>query len=333
MTAKLALGTISRRTALAVLGAAMAQPLHAQEANYPSRRITLLVPYAAGSTNDIFARILAEGLSPKLGQSIIVENRPGAGGTVGIGQVIRAAPDGYTLALISTSSVAINRALYTNLSYDPAKDLVPVSIPATTPNALIVAADQEINSVEDLVRKGKAATGTPLRHFSPGNGTSQHLSAVLFSRLAGIKAENIPYKGQEGITGMIGGQTQYGFATVPSVVGLVNAGKIKVLGITGDRPSAMFPSAPTLASLGYPEFAYGQIWYGAAAPAKAPAAIREKLGSEIAKLLAEPGIQEKLLKAGFEIGAVMTGAEQEAFIGRQVTFWEQLVKESGATPE
>ena len=317
----------TRRMAISLIAASVvAAPASAQD--YPSRRVTIVVPYGASSTNDIFGRIMAEGLSDELGQPVIVENKPGAGGTVGIGQVVRGEADGYTLAVISTSSVALNRALYTNLTYDPAKDLTPIAIPSTTPNALIVSADQNINTLEELIAKAKGLN--PPRYNSAGSGTSQHLSAVLLSKVAGLNAEHVPYRGQEGITGMIGGQTLFGFASVPSVVGLVRGGKLKIVAMTGERPSSAFPEIPTFVSKGYPQFAYGEIWYGIGAPSGIPDAIKAKLSEALTKAVARPDIKERLAKAGFDPVPPMSKDERAQFIDRQVKFWGDLVKESGA---
>jgi tripartite-type tricarboxylate transporter receptor subunit TctC len=271
---------------------------------------------------------MAEGLSAELGQPVIVENKPGAGGTVGIGQVIRSEPDGYTLAVISTSSVAINRALYANLTYDPAKDLVPIGIPSTTPNALIVSADQNINTLDELIAKAK--TQSPPRFNSAGSGTSQHLSAVLLSKVTGMNAEHVPYRGQEGITGMMGGQTLFGFASVPSVVGLVRGGKLKILAVTGERPSSAFPEFPTFASKGFPQFTYGEIWYGIAAPSGIPDAVKDKLSAALTKAMANPEMKDRLAKAGFDPVPEMSKEERAQFIDRQVKFWGDLVRDSGA---
>ena len=326
----------SRRLVLSLIaGSAISSKVLAQESekNFPTKRVTLTVPYGASSTNDIFARIVAEGLSTELGQSIIVENKPGAGGTIGIGQVTRAPADGYTLALISTSSVAINRALYRSLPYDPARDLEPIGIPSTTPNALIVSADQNINSVAELIEKAKSLSPGPIRYNSAGSGTSQHLSSVLFARLGGFKAEHVPYRGQEGITGMLGGQTQFGFASVPSVVGLVRAGKLRILGVTGQRPSSAFPDVPTLVSQGFPAFAYGEIWYGVATPSTVPAAIKDKLMQALSSIVEQPATRERLSKAGFDPAPRMTKAELHEFIAKQVAFWGDLVRDSGATAD
>ncbi|MGE0751638.1 MAG: Bug family tripartite tricarboxylate transporter substrate binding protein [Variibacter sp.] len=319
----------TRRSVLSLLAAStLTSTGWTQSEKFPTRRVTLTVPYGAGSTNDIFARIVAEGLTAQLGQSVIVENKPGAGGTLGIGQVTRAPADGYTLALISTSSIPINRALYKSLSYDPVRDLFPVGIPCTTPNALIVSADQNINTVAELVTKAK--TMSPPRYNSAGSGTSQHLSGVLFSRLTGINAEHVPYRGQEGITGMMGGQTLFGFASIPSVVGLVRAGKLKILAVSGSKPSSAFPDVPTLVSLGFPDFSYGEIWYGVATPSATPAPVKKTLTEAMTAVAAKPDIRERLSKAGFDLAAPMNDEERKKFVDKQVVFWGDLVSASGA---
>lgn len=237
----------------------------------PPGPLTLVVPYGPGSTNDLLARLLAPELGAQLGRPMVVDNRPGAGGTLGIGQVVRSRPDGSTLALVSASSIPINRALFRNLSFDPARDLTLVGVAASTPNALIVSGESGIASLADLVAAAKRPGRPPMRHFSPGNGTSQHLSCVQLARLAGIAVENVPYRGPaEGITGLLAGEVAFGFASVPSVVGLVRDGRLRALGTTGPRASAL-PGVPTLASLGYAPFVDTDVWYGIAAPRGEPA--------------------------------------------------------------
>ena len=323
-------GYLSRRLFLSLMASSAATPgAFAQSGDkFPSRRLTLTVPYGASSSNDICARILAEGVSAELGQPVVVENKPGAGGTLGIGQVIRGAADGYNLALISTSSVAINRALYQNLTFDPARDLTPVSVPSSTPNALIVSADQNISTVAELIDRAKSMS--PPRYFSAGSGTSQHLSAVLFSQLAKLNAEHVPYRGQEGITGMMGGQTLFGFASIPSVVGLVRSGKLRILATTGERPSSAFPDRPLLTTLGYPQFGYTEIWYGVAAPSGVPAPIKETLAKAFNAAAAVPATRERLAQAGFDPVPPMTAEQLDDYIKKQVAFWHDLVKDSGA---
>lgn len=317
----------TRRAALAAAAGALAGPALAQ---LPPGAITIVVPYGAGSTNDIVARLVAPEISTLLGQPAVVDNRPGAGGTVGIGQVVRARPDGLTLALVSASSIPLNRALYRNLTFDPAADLRLLAIAGSTPNALIVSAESGITSLAELIAAGKRP-GQTLRHFSPGNGTSQHLSCAQLATLTGIAVENIPYRGPaEGITGLMAGETNFGFASVPSVVGLIRDGKLRALGTTGPRPSSL-AGVPTLVSLGYPGFADTDVWYGFAGPKALPDAIQASLRDAFGRALANDGLKERLQRAGFDPVPPSTPAQLDAFVQAQVQFWAALVASSGAT--
>lgn len=307
-------------TSGAAIRAARAQP------GFPPRPVTLVVAFSAGSTNDILARMLAAEVGPILGQPMPVDTRPGAGGTLAVAGVARGRADGMTLVVVSTSTIPINRALYRNLSYDPHQDLAPVSISASTPNALVVRADSPLRRPADL------ATTPGLRHFSPGNGTSQHLSCAQVLRAAGGTSEHIPYRGPaEGIAGLLSGDTEWGFSAVPSILGLVRDGRLRVLGLTGTAAPASLPGAPTLASLGLPGFEETDVWYGVAAPAGTPPEALAVLRQAFAGALAQPALQARLTAAGFYPVPPMDGQAMEGFIARQVAFWADLVKASGAT--
>jgi tripartite-type tricarboxylate transporter receptor subunit TctC len=322
---------MARRSLLGLGAAALVAEWARAQGAYPTRSPTIVVPYGAGSTNDILARLLAADLGTKLGQAVVVDNRPGAGGTLGIGQVVRGQADGYTLALVSTSSIPINRALYRSLAFDPARDLTLISITNSTPNALIVSADNPARSIGDLVAMSKKPGVPPLRYFSPGNGTSQHLSCVQFQKLVGVGMEHIPYRGPgEAITGLLAGETAFGFASVPSVVGLVRDGRLRALGTTGPRTSAL-PGVPTLASEGYGDFADTDVWYGVAAPKGLSDSLRTTLREALQSIVAAPALRDRLSVAGFDPVPPMNAAESEAFVARQVTFWADLVRQSGAT--
>lgn len=323
---------LGRRTLLAGSAAlGLAGPAQAQPAALPAGTVSIVVPYGAGSTNDIIARLVAPDLSQLLGHTVVVENRPGAGGTLGIGQVVRARPDGLTLALVSASSIPINRALYRNLTFDPARDLTLLVVAGSTPNALVVSASSGINSLADLIALGKRPGRPPLRHFSPGNGTSQHLSCAQLAALTGLTVENVPYRGPaEGLTGMMAGETDFGFASVPSVVGLIRDGRLRALGTTGPRPSTL-ENVPTLVWMGYPSFGDTDVWYGIAGPKGMPPETQALLRSAFDRALAEDGLKARLQRAGFDPVPPRTPAQLDAFVQTQVTFWANLVQASGAT--
>ncbi|WP_165585650.1 tripartite tricarboxylate transporter substrate binding protein [Roseococcus sp. SYP-B2431] len=321
---------IMRRRAL--LGAAGAAGFIPASRALPAGTVTIVVPYGAGSTNDIIARLVAPELSALLGQSVVIDNRPGAGGTLGIGQVVRARPDGLTLALVSASSIPINKALYRNIPFDPARDLTLLTIAGSTPNALIVPAGGGIDSLAGLIARARQPGQPPLRHFSPGNGTSQHLSCAQLAMLTGIAVENVPYRGPaEGVTGLMAGETQFGFASVPSVAGLIRDGRLKALGTTGPRPSTLLAGVPTLVSLGYPAFGDTDIWYGFAGQRELPTETQTQLRAAFDRVLADAGLKERLRRAGFDAVPPATAAQLDAFVQAQVAFWAELVRSSGAT--
>lgn len=292
----------------------------------PSGTLTLVVPYGAGSTNDILARLLAPDIGAHLGQTMVVDNRAGGGGTIGIGQVIRVRPDGSTLALVSASSIPINRALYRNVPFDAARDLALIGVAGSTPNVLIVAADSGITSLAELLAAARRPGQPPMRHFSPGNGTSQHLSCAQLASLTGITFENVTYRGPaEALTGLLAGEVVFGFASVPSIVGLLRDGRIRALGTTGPRPSSL-QGVPTLVSLDLPTFANTDIWYGIATQRAVPPAAQAELRTAFNRALEAPALRARLAQAGFDPASPMTQAESEAFLANQVTFWGDLVR-------
>lgn len=320
-----------RRQVLAIGGAAVATGAAAQGRAVPQGPIAFVVPYGAGSTNDILARLLAPDLGTQLGQTVVVENRVGAGGTLGIGQVVRARADGTTLALVSASSIPINAALYRNLPFDAARDLVLVGVAGSTPNVLIVPAESPYASLAELVAAAKQPGRPPMRHFAPGNGTSQHLSCVQLANLTGMPVENITYRGPaEALTGMMAGEVAFGFASVPSITGLLRDGRLRALGTTGPRQSAL-AGVPTLASLGYPTFADTDVWYGIATQRGVPAPVLAELRGAFDRALLTPALRERLQRAGFDPASPMSGAEADAFVARQVTFWRDLVRAANVT--
>ena len=324
----------TRRQALALAAAAgfagQAQAQGGARA-LPAGTITLVVPYGAGSTNDILARLLAPEIGAQLGQAMVVDNRAGAGGTLGIGQVIRARPDGLTLALVSASSIPINQALYRNLPFDAARDLALIGIAGSSPNVLIVSADSGITSLAELLAQARRPGQPPMRHFSPGNGTSQHLSCAQLASLTGIPVENVVYRGPaEALTGLMAREVVFGFASIPSIVGLLRDGRLRALGTTGPQPSSL-QGVPTLMSLGYPGFADTDVWYGIATQRAVPPAAQAELRGAFDRALALPGLRERLARAGFDPAAPISAERADAFLTSQASFWGNLVRSTGVT--
>ena len=321
---------LSRRSLFALAGTAAA-PAFAQAPAF-NRPLSIVIPYSAGSSTDILGRLLAPGMTAQLGQPVVVENRTGAGGTVGMGHVARSAPDGHTMVLTSASAGPVNRALFRNLNFDPVRDLSLVNLTNMSMNALIVAGNNPARSAAQLVEAAKRPGAPPMRYFSPGNGTSQHLSAVLFGQLAGAAFEHVPYRGPaEGLTALLAGDVAFGFASLSSIMGMMADGRVRAFGVTGrSRPRAL-PDLPTLAELGYARFAEVMVWTGFAVPRATPAPVQQALNDAIAAVVALPATQERFAQIGIEPVPRMTLAENAAFMEAQLTLWEGLVRSSGAT--
>lgn len=320
-----------QRRALLAAGAALPAAAQAQAPGFPSRQISIVVPYGAGSSTDILGRVLAPPLSAQLGQTVVVENRVGAGGTIGMGHVARSAPDGHTMVLTSASAGPVNRALFRNLGYDPVRDLSLVCLTNISFNALVVPGNSPSSTLAEFAARAKAPGAPVLRYFSPGNGTSQHLSAVLLSQLLGVRMEHIPYRGPaEGLTAVMTNEVDFGFASLSSIVGMLREGRVKALGLTGKQRSRALPDVPLLAELGYPPFADVLVWTGLAVPKATPDAIKEALRAAIGAVLDLPATQERFAQIGIERVPPMTLAEMDGFMEQQLTLWDGLVRDSGA---
>lgn len=323
--------TMQRRALLAAAGGAIPVAARAQAPGFPSRQVSIVVPYGAGSSTDILGRVLAPPLSAQLGQTVVVENRVGAGGTIGMGYVARSAPDGHTMVLTSASAGPVNRALFRNLGYDPVRDLSLVCLTNISFNALVVPGNSPSSTLAEFAARAKAPGAPVLRYFSPGNGTSQHLSAVLLSQLLGVRMEHIPYRGPaEGLTAVMTNEVDFGFASLSSIVGMLREGRVKALGLTGKQRSRALPDVPLLAELGYPAFADVLVWTGLAVPKPTPDATKEALRSAIGAVLDLPATQERFAQIGIERVPPMTLAEMDAFMEQQLTLWDGLVRSSGA---
>ena len=314
------------RATLAAIALVVAPALSAQP--YPAKPVQVIVPYLAGGPADVGARIVAQGLSERLGQPFVVINRPGAGGNIGSEQIAQAAPDGYTLG-IGGSTTGANVGLYPTLPYDPVKSFAPISIHYRDANILVVNPSSPINSVADLVKLAKAKPGE-LTFSSSGNGTSTHLSGELFNQMAGTKITHVPYKGvPPAIADVMGGQVTMMFASSTIVAPQIKAGKVKAIAITSAKRSAVLPDVPTFAEAGMPGFE-SYAWYGFFAPAKTPPDIIAKLNEAALKVMKSPEWQRVLAETGSEnVGE--SPAQFAAFTKAEATKWAKVVKDSGAT--
>jgi tripartite-type tricarboxylate transporter receptor subunit TctC len=308
--------------ALMVLGHA-----HAQNA-WPAKPIRLIVGFAAGGSTDVTARIIAQALSERLGQPVVIENRGGAGGNIGADAVAKADPDGYTLLMATSSTFAANPNLYKTLPFDVQKDFAPITVTAFIPNLLVVNPSVPANNVAEFITYLKA-NPEKLNFASAGNGTSQHLSGELFNSLAGVRMTHVAYRGgAPAVSDLLGGQVQVIFAPLVEVIQQVRAEKLRALGITTAKRSPLLPEVPTiLESLPGYEVA---LWNGLLAPAKTPPDIIERVNRATIEALRSPEVKAKLAEQGSEpVGN--TPAEFKAFIESELVKWRRLVEISGAT--
>src|SRR2546427_11132267 len=277
--------------ALAPLCGALAQP-------YPSKPLRIIVPFTPGSATDTMARPIAERLSSALGQPVVVENRPGAGGTIGIAALAKSPPDGYTLAVVSAGHV-VNPVLYANLPYDTLKDFAGVAPLAGLPSVLVVSPELGVRSVHDLVAMAKAKPGQ-LNYATAGTGSAAHISAEKFRMAAGIDALHVPLKGSpESVTETIAGRTHFPWPPPPTAMGQIRAGQLLALAVSTGKRSPALPEVPTIAEAGYPKGEFN-FWVGMLAPAGTPREVLAKLNSETQKALAAPDMRDRLAQLGAE---------------------------------
>ena len=300
----------------------------AQAQDYPTKLIRIVVPFPAGGATDILARAAAQKMTEAWGQSVVVDNRPGAGGNIGSELVAKAAPDGYTLEMGTVGTHAINASLYAKMPYDHVKDFAPVILVAGVPNVLVVNPSLPVNSVQELIAYAKANPGK-LNFASSGSGTSIHLSGELFKVMAGVQMTHIPYKGSApALQDLIGGQVQFMFDNLPPSLPQIKAGKLRALAVTSATRAPALPDTPTIAESGLPGYE-ASSWFGVLAPAGTSPAIIAKLNAQIAAWLATPEAREKMLA----LGANAAGGSPEDFakhIAAETAKWQKVVKESGA---
>lgn len=313
----------------AVLACASLAVTPAEAAPFPDRPITLVVPLAAGSTADILARSIQPGLSQQLGQTVVVENKPGGGGQIAMSYVAKATPDGYTLVLGSNNTWAINLGLFSKLSYDPTKDFVPVAYLAGGSNVLVVPSDSPYRSVPELVSALKAQPGK-LMYSSGGNGTTHHLSAELLLSITGTQAAHIPYRGApQGVAAVMAHEVAFAFYNTPSVSGLVKEGKLRALAVTGEARSPLLPDVPTMMEEGVPGYVI-TVDLGLMAPAGTPPDVVAKLNAAARIVMDSAEQRQRLQGLGYEIFHDGPPSGLAAFIQADIAKWVPLVQRSGA---
>ena len=314
---------LQRRQILKGSGAALlVLPLMAGAQAWPARPIRLVVPFPPGGLIDTMARLIGPRLALELGQPVVIENKPGAGGNLGAAEVARATPDGYTL-LMASPPLTISPALYANLPYKP-EQIAPVGLIGRVPNVLLVNPKSGINSVADLVARARKTPGQ-LNYASNGNGTSLHLSAELFKTTTGTFITHIPYRGAaQAVTGLIAGEVDMMFENLPSVLGQIQGGSVKALAVTTRQRSKALPGVPTLIEAGLADFDVS-AWYGVAAPAGTPAAVLARIEQALDRLSRDPEIARTMESRGAEVG-FLGSAQMGAFMAADAIKWKRVAE-------
>jgi tripartite-type tricarboxylate transporter receptor subunit TctC len=313
-------------TAALVSLAALAVPASAQEAPWPSKPVRIVVPFPPGGAADVFARLIAEQAGKSIGQPVVAENRPGAGGQIATDHVAKSAPDGHTM-LIVTVGHAVNPSLYPKLPYDTLADLVPVARIADLPSVLVVNPEVPAKSVQELVALMKAKPGV-LTYASSGNATTSHVAGAMLTAQAGVQALHVPYKGSApAITDLIGGQVQWMIDPVLSSAQHVKAGRLRALAVSTPKRSSLVPDLPTIAESGLPGYDFA-AWFVLLAPARTPPAIVERMHREVERILAMPETKARFVQLGAEPGSG-TPAQVAAFLAGEVRRYEKVVRDAG----
>jgi tripartite-type tricarboxylate transporter receptor subunit TctC len=297
--------------------------------DYPSRPVRIIVPFGAGGPTDVFTRAIAEELRKSLHQTFVMENKPGAGTTIGTDYVAKATPDGYTLLMVSGTQT-VNETLYTKKPYHLMHDLVPIAPLIDSDLVLVVHPSVPAKNLQELLALARAKPGT-LNFGSSGPGSNYHMAAELLKHLTGINIVHVPYKGSTGMrTDILSGQIQMLFDSVPTMAPLIKAGKVRALGTSGAKRSPILPDVPTLAEAGVPGF-QATLWVGFMAPAGTPQPIVEKLNAEITKIVLRPDIKAAWEKQGAE-PVTMTQAQFKAFMDAQIAKWADVIKANDIKP-
>lgn len=296
--------------------------------NWPTKPIRLVIPFTAGGNTDVVARLIAPHIEKAVGQTIVVENRPGAAGNIGAENVARAEPDGYTFLMGTVGTQAINYSIYKDIRFKP-EDFAPVTLIASVPNVLVVNPSLPVNSVQELIEYGKKNPDT-LTFASSGAGTSIHLSGEMFKNRTGTDMVHVPYKGSSpAVTDLVGGQVHLMFDNLPTSLPFIKNGKLRALAVTSAERSTNLPDVPTMIEAGVPDFEAGS-WFGILAPAGTPEAIVNKVDQAIQAAMASPEMQKRLIDLG-AVPAVKGPKEFDAYIGTEIDKWKAVVQAAGAS--
>jgi tripartite-type tricarboxylate transporter receptor subunit TctC len=314
------------KKALAALLLAAA-PFAASAQAWPDRPVKIVVPFGPGGFTDVAARILQKELSASLGQSVVIENKPGAGSTIGTAEVFNAKPDGYTLVMISTTHV-ISPHLYKQMPYDPIRGFTPVMKLAEGPYVLVVHPSVPAKNVAELIALAKSQPGA-IDYASSGNGSAQHLVGALFNSSAGVKMNHVPYKGSnQAMNDLVGGQVKVSFVGVPNALPNLANGKLRALGVSTAKRYGELPDVPSIAEAGVPGYD-ATVWLGLLAPAGTPRDIVQKINAEIGKVLSTPEARKLMASAGVDVS--IAGSDEFALLRSELDRWGSVVKETGAT--
>jgi tripartite-type tricarboxylate transporter receptor subunit TctC len=299
---------------------------------WPTKPIRMIVPLAPGATADIVARIYADELGKALGQTIVVDNKTGAGGTIATAEAARAPADGYTMLLISQGTVVFNIGLYAKPGYDPVKDFDAVAVAGAVSNVLVVHPDNPAKTVADVIAQAKAKPGE-MTYSSGGTGTSHHMSAVLFERDTGVKMQHVPYRTTPaGIMGVANGEVAMGFFNTPTVIGQIKGGKLKAIAITSEQRSELLPDVPTMVEQGVKGYVFN-TWMGFAVPKGVPAQVVNKLNAELIRIARLPAVLEKTKAQGIDMMPPDPPAAVDKLVRDELALWVPIIKASGATAE
>lgn len=327
--------TLTRRYALAgflLLASPLLTSTAGWAADWPERTIRMIVPFAAGSGADTVGRTFAEELAKALGQSVIVDNKGGAGGLLGTAEGARAPADGYTLLLTSQGATVFNMGLYKTPGYDPLKDLAPVVTTGILTNVMVVSSANPATTVADVIAQARAKPDQ-LTYGSSGVGSSLHMSGVILEQRTGIKLQHVPYRGAPAaVLAVVNGEVTMGFFNAPTVLGQIKAGKLKALAVTTKDRSVMLPDVPTMMQAGVPDYVVA-TWLGFALPANAPPAVISRLNTELNRIGQLPQVKERLLVQGFEMLPPNSPEAARKLIADDQALWLPIIKQSGAKAE
>ena len=320
--------TFASKALATVAGLLLAAAALAQPADYPSKPVRVLVAFTAGGTTDFLARAVSQKLGDRFKQNFVIDNKPGGGGNIGTELAARAPPDGYTLIVNSVGPMAVNPSLFRKLNINPLTDLVPVVQIADVPNVLVVHPSVPVQTVDEFIAYARANPGK-LNYGSTGVGTSSHLSGFMLSRRVGLEATHVPYKGADALNDLLAGRLQFMFATIPSVIQHIQAGKLRAIAVTSARRSRSMPDVPTVAEKGFPGFEAGS-WFGFFAPKGTPEPVIAMLNRAVNDAL--PSLEAQMVREGADpVGG--TPAQFGQFVQKEYEKWKLIVRDSGATAE